>query len=69
MPNKRNLKQFLVYLRPKQIKSLNNLKSKIEENYDVKFPVAELIRDAIDHFINKTDNEEVLKDYIASKGF
>jgi hypothetical protein len=69
MSNKRNLKQFQVYLRPKQIESLNNLRSQIKIESEVKFPVSELIRDAVDQFILKTVDEQVRKNYIENKGW
>lgn len=69
MIGKRNLRQFQVYLRPKQIESLNNLSSRIEEGYEVKFPVSEFLRDAVDQFIVKTADEESLKSYMESKGW
>lgn len=69
MKNNRNLKQFQVYLRPKQIESLHKLRSQIKIECKVKFPLAELIRDALDQFILETTEEEVRKIYLENKGW
>lgn len=69
MKSNRNLKQFQVYLRPKQIESLNKLRSQIKIDCNVKFPLAELIRDALDQFILETTEEEVRKIYLENKGW
>lgn len=66
---KRNLKQFQVYFRPRQIESLNKLQSRVEEEHDVSFPVSEFIRDAVDQFLLETANGNSLKDYIENKGW
>ena len=69
MKSNRNLKQFQVYLRPKQIESLNKLRSQIKIDCNVKFPLAELIRDALNQFILETTEEEVRKIYLENKGW
>lgn len=69
MSNKRNLKQFQVYLRPKQIELLYKIRTKINNECEVKFPISELIRDAIDQFIIKTTDETVRKNYLENKGW
>jgi hypothetical protein len=69
MGHKRNLKQFQLYLRPKQFEELNTLRFQITNEYGVKFPISELIRDAVDQLILKTCDEEYLRSYIGSKGW
>lgn len=69
MGHKKNLKQFQLYLRPKQIEELNTLRYQITNDYGVKFPISGLIRDAVDQFILNAYDEEYLKSYIGSKGW
>jgi hypothetical protein len=66
---KRNLKQFQVYFRPRQIESLNKLQSRVEKEHDVSFPVSEFIRDAVDQFLLETADENALKNYLEIKGW
>lgn len=69
MKSKRNLKQFQVNFRPRQIGSLNKLRACVEKEYDVSFPVSELIRDAVDQFLLEIADENALKNYIENKGW
>lgn len=69
MKSNRNLIQFQVYLRPKQMEALNQLKFQIKFENEVKFPVSELIRDAVDQFILETGDDEYRKEYIQNKGW
>ncbi len=69
MAIKRNLMRFQISLKPKQLESLRNLSSQIEEKYNVRFPVSEFIRDAIDQFISKIGDDESLKTYMKKKGW
>jgi metal-responsive CopG/Arc/MetJ family transcriptional regulator len=69
MAIKRNFSRFQISLKPKQIESLRNITSHIEEEYTVRFSVSEIIRDAIDQFISQIDDDESLKTYMELKGW
>lgn len=69
MDNKRNLRKFQTYLRPKQLEALYKLQDRVEKEYDVTLPASEFIRDAIDQFIDEKHDEKSLKSYMEKKGW
>jgi len=62
-----NYKSRVAYLRPPQEKSLKDIKDSIKLDYGISIPLAELIRDSIDKFIENEGSN--LKEYVESKGF
>jgi hypothetical protein len=57
----------VAYLRPPQEESLKDIKETIHADYGVSIPIAEIIRDSIDKFIENQGSN--LKEYVESKGF
>lgn len=52
-----------------QIKELETLRFKIYNQYDVQISASELIRDALDDFLQKNESDNNLVDYLKSKGY
>jgi hypothetical protein len=67
MINSENYKARVAYLRKPQEESLKNIKDTIKEEYGLSIPIAEIIRDSIDKFIENEGNN--LKEYVERKGF
>jgi hypothetical protein len=57
----------VAYLRPPQEESLKDIKDTIKRDYGVSIPIAELLRDSVDSFIENEGSN--LKEYVESKGF
>ena len=69
MRNDGNFKQFSVNLRPRQIEELNAIRSVIKHESNVKFPISELIRDAVDEYLRNTINDSNRRTYMFLKGW
>ena len=69
MRNDGNFKQFSVNLRPTQIEELNTIRSVIKRESNVKFPISELIRDAVDEYLRNTINDSNRRTYMFLKGW
>ena len=67
MSNSSNYKSRVAYLREPQEESLKNIKDTIKREYGISIPIAELLRDSIDSFIENQGSN--LKEYVESKGF
>jgi len=67
MTNSDNYKSRVAYLRKPQDKSLKDIKETIKREYGLSIPIAEIIRDSIDCFIENQGSN--LKEYVESKGF
>jgi hypothetical protein len=64
-----NLKRFNVNFKPKQVNMLKTIKLIIREESNVNISVSEMVRDAVDHFILETSDDEFRKGYIENKGW
>ena len=64
-----NLKRFNVNFKPKQVDMLKTIKLLIQEESNVNISVSEMVRDAVDHFILDTENDEFRRVYIETKGW
>lgn len=62
-----NYKSRVAYLRKPQDERLIDIKETINKEYGISVPIAEIVRDSVDLFIEKHGNN--LEDYIKSKGF
>jgi len=67
MNNSSNYKSRVAYLRERQEESLKNIKDTIKREYGISIPIAELLRDSIDSFIENQGSN--LENYVKSKGF
>lgn len=67
MSNSENYKARVAYLRKPQEKNLKDIKDTIKREYGLSIPIAELLRDSIDSFIENQGSN--LKEYVKSKGF
>lgn len=64
-----NFKYTAIYLKPKQIEELKDLKSTIKIKYGVSVSLSELIRDSVGDFLSKNQTDEDLEAYMDYKGW
>ena len=62
-----NYKPIPAYLRITQHKALKSVKNDIKEDYGISISITEIIRDAIDNFIETQGND--LGTYLKNKGW
>lgn len=69
MSSVRNLNAMSVYVRPKQLKALRELKQAIEHDHDISLSMAELVRESIDNFLEGMKTPEDIETYLEYKGW
>lgn len=62
-----NYKSRVAYLRLRQEESLKDIKDTIKREYGVSIPIAEILRDSVDSFIENEGKN--LGEYVKGKGF
>jgi len=58
-----------IYVRPKQLKALRQLKKTIEEEHNVSLSMAELVRESVDTFLEGMKTPEDIETYLEYKGW